>query len=166
MTDELDEAAFRRTVLKMTGQETGEERPVQRGYAFDDPQRFERWARARAEEKAAAEAKANPKPVAAPYRNAAPATDWLDEKMAAFVEASVGPAIEEISTMIAGELDKESASRARLEDRVRELMLEQAKAATTIAKLEVSVGHLELRLANGDRRTGAIIDSTPSLKLN
>jgi hypothetical protein len=138
--------------------------PAQGGYDFD-PQRFERWRRLDAENAAKAKAKAEPTPEPKP----APATDWaanerwFDEKMSAFVEASVGPAIEEIANMVAAELDKESAARAKLEDRVRELMLEQAKAATTIAKLEVAFAHLELRLASGDRRTGAI-DADPLMK--
>jgi hypothetical protein len=64
---------------------------------------------------------------------------------------------------IAEQFDKESQARAKLEDRVRELMLEQAKAATTIAKLEVAVAQLELRLANGDRR-GLVVDANPPTK--
>jgi hypothetical protein len=156
--DEIEEAAYRRTVLKMTGQETGEERPTSRGYANLDPLRFERWAAQRAE---AAKADAEKKPKPAPATDWAANERWFDEKMAAFVEASVGPAIEELSNMIATELDKEGAVRAKLEDRVRELMLEQAKALSTIAKLEVTVGHLELRLANADRR-GLVVDATPA----
>jgi hypothetical protein len=158
MTDEIDEAAFRRVVLKLRGEDPGEGRPASRRYEFDDlnQRRFADWNADRAAKVAVAKANPEPKP--------APASDWaaFDERIAAFVEAAVGPAIEEISNSVAAELDKEGAARAKLEDRVRELMLEQAKALSTIARLEVSLAHIELRLA--DRRGGAIIDANPSLK--
>jgi hypothetical protein len=162
MTDDIDEAACRRTVLELRGQEASAEREESLS-RFHDPQRFSRWEaqreEAKAKEKAAAEKAQKPKP------KPALAPDWFDDRMAAFVDASVGPAIEEISNMLAAELDKEGAARAKLEDRVRELMLENAKALTTIGKLEVAVAHLELRLANGgDRRGGSVIDASPSLK--
>jgi hypothetical protein len=85
MTDELDEAAFRRTVFKMTGQETGEDRPAQRGYAFDDPQRFERWAAQRAEAAKADAEKAKPEHKPAPATDWAANERWFEDKMSAFV---------------------------------------------------------------------------------
>jgi hypothetical protein len=167
MTNELDEDAFRRTVQKMTGQDTGGSAPARGRYAFDDPQRFERWAAQRAEA-----AKADAEKAKSSERKPQ-ATDWdanerwFEDKMTAFI----GPAFEQIDKLVGEQLDqiadqfgKERAARQKLEDRVRELMLEQAKAATTIGKLEVAIAHLELRLANGDRRGGGVIDASPSLK--
>jgi hypothetical protein len=166
MTDELDEAGYRRIVEKLTGQETGEERPASRDYGFADPLRHERWGRLRAEESRKAEPK--PEPAAATER-------WFDEKIARAIDAEheivgekVGDAIEEISTMIAGELDKEAEARLGLEDRVRELEIRAAhqdveigKRDVTIARQDIAIAELERRLVNGDRR-GGVVDAIPS----
>jgi hypothetical protein len=139
--------------------------PARSGYAFEDPDRFDRWARLRAENSAKADSeKAKPSPTLA-----TDATGWaaLDDRMANLIVESVGPAIDRLAERhndLAEELDKEREARGRLEDRCRELLLEQSKAATTVAKLEVSIAHLELRLANGGDRRGSIIDAAPSLK--
>jgi hypothetical protein len=165
MTDDLDEATYKRIVLQMRGEDPGEERPAPRAYGFEDPDRFERWARLRAENAAradAAKAKAEPR--------TEPAPDWaaLDDRMANFVVDAVGPVIDRLAgrhNELAGEIDKEREARTRLEDRCRELLLEQSKSATTIARLEVELARLELRLANGgDRRGGSVIDASPTLK--
>jgi hypothetical protein len=173
MTDEIDEAVYRRVVLKMRGEEIDEERPTQRSYGFHDPQRFARWAAQRAEAAKADAAKANPEP------KPAPATDWaaVDEKIGKAIEAEhelvgekVGDALEQISNMIAGELDKESAARAKLEDRVREIEIRSAqqdveigRRDVTLSRQAVEIAELERRIANGDRR-GGVVDATPSLK--
>jgi hypothetical protein len=143
-------------------------------FADDDDlarREFEVWQAAEAERAAKADAQK-----AKAERKPAQATDWaahegwLDEKMAGFVEESVGPAIEEIANMIAAELDKESAARSKLEDRLRELELKSGqlevaigKRDVTIARQDLAIAELERRLATGDRRTGAI-DAMPSMK--
>jgi hypothetical protein len=168
MTDDLDEAARERArqfddLMRRNPECPSAPEREESLSRFHDPDRFRRWAAQRAE--AEAKEKADAAKAQKPKPKPEPATDWLDDRMAAFVDASVGPAIEELSNMVAAELDKEGAARAKLEDRVRELMLEQAKALTTIGKLEVAIAHLELRLANGgDRRGGSVIDASPSLK--
>jgi hypothetical protein len=167
MTDEFEQkraaaCAHFEDLMRRNPERQSAPAPVR--YSSDDDARkeFEAWQAANAERAKAAQ---KPKPERAePAQDWAANERWFDEKINAVIRDTVGEAIEEISTMIAGELDKESAARARLEDRVRELMLEQAKAATTIAKFEVAVAHLELRLANGDRRGGGIIDANPTLK--
>jgi hypothetical protein len=158
MSDDLDEAACRRTVLSMTG--AGEKRPTQCGYSALDPQRFERWAKQRAERDEAVKSKPEP----------APATDWagFDDRVANLIVESVGPAVDRLADRnneLTEEIERERDARVKLEDRVRELLLENAKALSNIARLEVAVAHLELRIANG-RGGASVIDGTPSLTIN
>jgi hypothetical protein len=161
MSDELDEAAFRRTVLKMTtGQETGEDRPASRGYANLDPLRFERWARARAEEAAKADAEKAKSSERKPQATDWDANErWFEDKMSAFI----GPAFEQIDKLvgeqldqIAEQFDKERQTRERLADRIRELEIRASQQ-------DVAIAELERRLASADRR-GSVIDASPSLK--
>jgi hypothetical protein len=167
MTDnELDEAACRRVVLKLRGEDPGEERPTSRSYRFDDPTRFERWERLRAENSAKADAekaKAEPKP--APVTDWAANERWFDEKIAAFVDASVGPAVDRIAEHISelhDELEKERDRIRELEIRASQQDIAIGKRDVAIERQNVAIAELQLRLANG--RTGAAIDVSPTLK--
>ena len=162
MNDE-DQAACRRTVLAMRGQSSGEEPPARDRYALDDSNRreFAIWTATNAA-----------KPKAAPGTREGSfeikgAFDWVafDERINAVILETVGPCIDRIAERTNEALDQERDERATLQDRVRELMLEQAKAAVTVGRLEVALAQLELRLATGDRRDGTIVDAVPpSLK--
>jgi hypothetical protein len=165
MTDKLDEAARERAwkfdELMRRNPECPSaperEEPISK---FLDPARFERWAAQRAEKDEAEKAakRPEPKPELAP--------DWgvLDERIAAVVEETVGPAIDRIVERVNEEINHEHDALTKLEDRVRELLIENSKALSNIARLEVSIAHLELRIATADRRGGATIDASPSLK--
>jgi hypothetical protein len=69
------------------------------------------------------------------------------------------------------EIDDERQTRAKLEDRVRELEIKTsqqdvaiAKRDVTIARQDVAIAELQSRLATGDRKGGVINLPNPSMK--
>jgi hypothetical protein len=170
MSDEtLDEQAFKRTVLKLTGQSTDEERPERDElFAEDDRarQQFANWraAEAKRAEKATAEEKAEaerkPEPTTSRRREVLTREEWHDIRIAAALEAD-GPIGAVIAEVIAELHDKIDG----LTDRIRECELATRQQDVELGRRDVEIKRQALEIAelqSRDRRGGTIVEGVPS----
>jgi hypothetical protein len=157
--DARADAEWKLEALMRRNPDRGPSAPARDRFADDDRAReeFKAWQAAEAER---AEKAAKPKPEPAAVIDWAANEEWFDNK----IYEAVAPAIDRIAERTNEALDQERDALTTLQDRVRELMLEQSKAAVTIARLEVAVAQLELRLVTGDRR-GGVIDLPNPIKV-
>jgi hypothetical protein len=167
MNDELTDADYRRIFLKLSGQESVEERPARGRYAFSDQMRFERWSAQRAE-MAAAE---KPKPVDTNADASGRWEEWLDTRIAAALQADgqIGEVIAECLAEVFANANDEREAREALAGRICELEIRAsqqdvaiAKRDVEIAKQDIAIAELQSRLATGGK--GGVIDAHPSMK--